>query len=343
MPEMKSREIIRRIIEHDHPPRIGLDFLGDNPSDILHVPAAVISRPEGNSLETWGRNPVLAAQVPDFKGEVKMVPLGNIFGRFDQKTQGECIKGALQEGWEKLDTYTLPVINEERDKEFEKAGWEGSDKFVLGNMPLAIWAPLRDSRHIDQALMDTLLEPDYVRAFLDQTVGLAIEIVKRAHKNGVQGVIIFDDLGTQKDLFFSPDTLKTLFKPYYKKFADELHNRGMKFFMHSCGKVYKAVDELIDAGVDVFQFDQPELSGSETWAREFGHKAAFYCPVDIQKVMATGDKKFIMETALNMAAQFKKYGGSLIVKDYGDWQDLNVLPEWQQWARDVIIANADMN
>jgi len=41
-----------------------------------------------------------------------------------------------------------------------------------------------------------------------------------------------------------------------------------------------------------------------------------------------------------MVNNFKKCGGSLIAKDYGSWQDLNVLPEWQQWARDVIIANA---
>jgi hypothetical protein len=103
------------------------------------------------------------------------------------------------------------------------------------------------------------------------------------------------------------------------------------------------VPELIDAGIDVFQFDQPELTGCKVWAGEFGSKAAFYCPVDIQKVMTTGDEKIIKEGALYMTEQFKKCGGSLIAMDYGNWQDLNVLPEWQQWARDVIIANAEIS
>jgi uroporphyrinogen-III decarboxylase len=191
--------------------------------------------------------------------------------------------------------------------------------------------------------MDTILEPDYLRAFLDRIVDLAIKIVERAHKNGIEGIIIYDDLGTQNALFFSPDTFRALFKPYYKKLADELHNRGMKFFMHSCGRVHDIVADLIDAGVDVFQFDQPELSGSELWAEEFGQKAAFYCPVDIQKIMATGNEKLIKEGALNMVKRFKNCGGSLIAMDYGNWQDINVLPQWQQWARDVIITNADMN
>ena len=56
--------------------------------------------------------------------------------------------------------------------------------------------------------------------------------------------------------------------------------------------------------------------------------------------MVTGVKKIIEEGAKHMVDVFKATGGSLIVKDYGNWQDLNVLPEWQQWARDVVIANA---
>jgi len=116
----------------------------------------------------------------------------------------------------------------------------------------------------------------------------------------------------------------------------------MKFFMHSCGKVYADVPDLIDAGVDVFQFDQPELTGSEVWAREFGRKAVFYCPVDIQKIMATGDKALIEKTALTMTECFKKAGGSLIAKDYPSWGDINVKDEWAAWARKVFIDNADL-
>ena len=339
---MTSREIIRRIIDHDHPPRIGLDFLGDNPKDILHVSAAKLVRPDGMEIEKWGCDPALTARVPDFKGELKLTIIGNIFGRLDQKTQGECVKGALQDGWDLLETLVLPSIDEEKDREFENAGWKNSDKYILAGMPFAVWSPLRDMRLIDQALMDTILEPEYVKSFLEKITNLMVKIIERAHKNGVQAIMIADDLGTQKDIFFSPETFKTLFKPAYKKVADELHNRGMKFFMHSCGKVYRHVPELIDAGIDVFQFDQPELTGSKVWADEFGSRAVFYCPVDIQKIMTTGDEKLIKNSALEMTENFKKCGGSLIAKDYGNWQDINVLPEWQQWARDVIIANAEI-
>ena len=91
--------------------------------------------------------------------------LGNIFGQLGQKTQGECIKGALQDEWQLFETFTLPVINKEKDKKFEKAGWDINDKYVLGKLGISIWSSLRDMRLINQTLMDTILEPEYVKAF----------------------------------------------------------------------------------------------------------------------------------------------------------------------------------
>lgn len=340
---MTSREIIRRIIGHDNPPRIGFDFLNNNPSDIQHCIAANLTRPGSELFGSWNKNPLLTSEVPWFSGEVMLTPMGDIYGRLDGKTKGECIKGALQEGWESLDSWELPVIDENHAKKMAAADYRNGSKYTLGLFPFAIFSSLRDCRLMDNALMDTILEPDYIRLFLDKIMELAIKILDKAYKSGVDGIIITDDLGTQINLFFSPDTFRNIFKPYYKKLAAEIHNRNMHFFFHSCGKVYDIVSDLIEAGVDVFQFDQPELSGSAVWAHEFGQKAVFYSPVDIQKIMITGDRRLIEEGALNMVNEFKKCGGSLIAKDYPTWSDINVQDEWAQWARNVFIANAIIN
>ena len=91
----------------------------------------------------------------------------------------------------------------------------------------------------------------------------------------------------------------------------------------------------------LFRSDQPELHGVDVLAG-YGDKIAFYCPVDIQKVMPTGDREFIETSALKMVESFKKSGGGLVAMDYGNWQDIDVAPEWQQWARDIIINNAKL-
>ena len=339
---MKGKEHIKQIITHDDPPRIGFDFLGNNPRDIQYIEITRLVRPDSKELETWNRSPLLTSRVPWFSGELMLTPMGDIYGRLDGKTKGECIKGALQDGWEFLDTWVPPVIDEKTTAKLETAGFKESDKYILCGLPVAIFSSLRDCRHMDNALMDTILEQENVRIFLDRIIDLAVNILNMEYRSGIDGIIIFDDMGTQNSLFFSPQTFKDLFKLYYKKLANEIHNRNMDFFLHSCGRVYDIVGDFIDAGVDVFQFDQPELSGSDVWAQEFGRQAVFYCPVDIQKIMSTGNRQLIEEGALNMVKYFKACGGSLIAKDYPSWSDINVKDEWAQWARDIIIANADL-
>jgi hypothetical protein len=43
-----------------------------------------------------------------------------------------------------------------------------------------------------------------------------------------------------------------------------------------------------------------------------------------------------------MCDVFRACGGSLIAKDYPTWEDIEVLPEWAEWARQVIVEHSDI-
>ena len=60
-------------------------------------------------------------------------------------------------------------------------------------------------------------------------------------------------------------------------------------------------------------------------------KAALWSPVDIQKVMPTGDRALIEAAAHHMIDLFE---GGLICKNYGDLPGIGVKPEWDRWACD---------
>jgi hypothetical protein len=79
------------------------------------------------------------------------------------------------------------------------------------------------------------------------------------------------------------------------------HDYGMKVLMHSCGQNWAIVPDLLDAGVDVFQFDQPTLYDMPRLAALFRErKAALWSPVDIQKILPTGDRALIEAGANRM-------------------------------------------
>lgn len=333
---MTSKEIVRAVIRHQEPPRIAWDFYDKGYQDIAHMGGPRLISTYGQGCREWGDHPELSAKY-HFRGETRIDVLGNVLGRFNGRTKGECIHGALEDDWDDLADYQVPTLD---------PMWKGSiptdgaDKYVLCGMPIGIFSALRDVRRIENALTDTLLETEMVQEFLKRVTDCLTACVRAAAASGADGIIFADDWGTQTAAFISPKSFRELFKPAYASIADTCHALGMDMMLHSCGRVQALVDDMIDAGIDTFQFDQPELSGVTYWAETYEDKASFYCPVDIQKVLPTGDRETIERAAKHMAETFAQHGGALIAKDYGgpsSWADINVAPEWIDWARDTIV------
>ncbi|QUI23308.1 hypothetical protein HZI73_13880 [Vallitalea pronyensis] len=338
---MTSKQIIKDVIAFNSPARIGLDFNEPHQDDIAWILGAKLKHPQYEHLKEWGHYENELKEVPDFKGEVRRDSYGNIYGRLEEKTKGECIKGALQEGWHLLETYSFPEYDESYESEVKDILEENKDKYCLGALSVAVFSTIRDLRRIDNVLMDVILEKNHVIKLLSELEKLAIKLVRKSAQLGFDGVIVYDDWGTQNALLMSPELWREIFKPIYAHIAKEAHNQGLDFFVHSCGYVYDIIEDFIEIGVDVLQFDQPELLGTKNLAHDFGGRVTFWCPVDIQKVMATGEKSYIENCAKDMFTHFGRFGGGFIAKDYPTWEDINIKDEWAQWARDIFIREGN--
>jgi len=343
--ELTSKQIIQRVVDHQPVPRIGFEFVPPHRSDIHFVngfPQTVKSPYPREYFGDFGHYDELLAQVPWFSGEVRLDGFGNIYGRLNGITKGECIRGVLDD-WDKLDQFSLPELDWSYPARL-KTQLEGCDKFVVSGLPVSIFSTLRDARLMDNALADTVLETENVEAFLDIITTRIEQVCRALAGTGVDAIETADDWGIQDRTFISPACFATLFKPCYKRMCDAAHEAGLKVFMHSCGYNYALIPHLVEAGVDTFQFDQPAVYPEEVLAKEFGKQASFYLPVDIQKIMPTGDRAIIEEGARHMIDVFREhcgaFGGSLIVKDYPTWWDIGVQAEWANWAREALIANS---
>lgn len=61
-----------------------------------------------------------------------------------------------------------------------------------------------------------------------------------------------DDLGYKSNTLLSTDDTKNLIFPQYKPIVDLVHSYGKPFLLHSCGKIFDVMDDLIDkVGIDV--------------------------------------------------------------------------------------------
>ena len=126
-------------------------------------------------------------------------------------------------------------------------------------------------------------QPDLVEA-LSQRVGeLVIATATQvAAIDNVELVVLSDDLGFFSGTLVSPEVLRRYVLPHYKKVADATHQAGKVLVFHSCGNMYKLMDDLIDqVGIDAKHSFEDKILPVEEACRRWGERVALLGGVDM--------------------------------------------------------------
>ena len=332
---MNSRELIKKVIEFDNAERIGYCFNGGYPNDFSWYGIERLS-----DYDYGWHNPAgFTEQYPgleNFEGFVRKDEFGNLWGKMlkDPSPQGEVLYGVLQ-SWEDLDGYKFPDLSNPRRFAYIKNKLN-HDKFKIGGLPGFPFSIMRYMRKMEYFLEDILLEQKYVLKLNRIVVNELIKIIDNFADAGMDAVIFYEDWGTQDRLLINPQLWREIFKPSYKELCRRIHAKNMYVFMHSCGYIYDILEDLIETGVNVFQFDQPTLMGADRVSSIFYKRASLLSPVNIQTALPTGNKKLIEEEAKTLVNKFF-CGGGFIAQDYGDYPTIQVKEEWANLMREAFI------
>jgi uroporphyrinogen decarboxylase len=133
-----------------------------------------------------------------------------------------------------------------------------------------------------EALVDRMLE--WQLAFFDHyldEIGDYIEMIWMG-----------DDWGTQIAPLISPKLFHDVFMKRYKQFTKFVKSKAdIKVALHSCGSIAWALDELIDAGIDVIhplQGDAREMGDPVSLKKRYGDRLAIYSNLRNQTVLPHG-------------------------------------------------------
>ena len=317
---MTSREIVLRTIEFRGPERIAMSLPAPYPNDLGG--SGTTPDPDWKPSRTW--KPRRGAKWED--------EWGNVWATLSKHSKGEVIQGAIRD-WKDLGTYRLPRFDRASRYRQAARGFKARpDKYHLGWLPGFPFAIMRYLRRMDIFLADLLLHPREVRRLADRVTALLVRCVNRWADAGADGVMFCEDWGTQDRLLVSPALWRDVFKPDYQKIVGAARARDVAVWMHSCGYIYEIVPDLIEVGIAVLQLDQPGLFGVSRLAKEFGGRIAFWSPVDIQKVLPSGNRRRIARNAKNMIERLGGFRGGFVAGYYGANEAIGVKPEWQDWA-----------
>jgi uroporphyrinogen decarboxylase len=145
---------------------------------------------------------------------------------------------------------------------FENASWlMGLESFSFA---------LRDQPELVEALCQRV--GDLVTATASQVVSI----------DNVELMLLSDDLGFFSSTLVSPEVLRRYVLPHYKRVADVTHGAGKIMVYHSCGNMYKLMDDLIDeVGIDSKHSFEDKILPVEEAYRRWGDRTAILGGVDM--------------------------------------------------------------
>lgn len=325
---MTPREVIIRNLEFSDPERIGLGFDRDRQSDFQSGRAGPVP---GWTQKRWVEGQT------EYYDDV----WGNVWHRLvGMSAGGEVHKPALED-WSMLDDWQPPdLANPERFRAIRAKNQEKPDHYHLGGVPGFPFAICRYLRRMEVYFQDLILERERIDILHDRVTDLLEKVIEQLAEAGADGIFFCEDWGVQDRLLISPAMWRDIFKPLFRRLCGKAQALNLHVLMHSCGYIWDIIDDLAEVGVNALQFDQPELYGLERLSGKLrACGICLYSPVDIQRVMPTGNRALIEASAENMVRLFGGQHGGLIAKNYPDLHGIGVQPEWDQWAYETFLKH----
>ena len=154
----------------------------------------------------------------------------------------------------------------------------------------------RGIRDLEQWYESLVTRPGYVKDVFARQCEIGLQNLKRIHEavgDSLSAVFVTGaDFGTQDGPLIGPKTYRSLFQPVHAEINRWIHaHTSWKSFIHSCGSIWRLLDDLADAGFDVLNPVQTSAAGMapEALKDRYGGRITFWGGgIDTQRVLPFG-------------------------------------------------------
>ena len=255
-----------------------------------------------NRTDYWGvRRKKISFEGGSYEDEIEYHPLADAAG----------VDDILKHPWPSADWFDYSKIPDKIErinatgKHFIISGW-GS-----------IWEASWYMRGFEAALMDLILNPELINCIMNNVAEFQIEFHRRileAGKGDIDLIFCADDIGTQRGLMMSLDTIEANIAPYHARLNEMIHDHGARVIYHSDGGVMKAIPALMEMGIDILQPLQFDAAGMEpeTLKARYGDVLCFEGGVSVQKTLPLGTADDVRQEVRELIRLLGSTGGYIL-------------------------------
>jgi len=200
---------------------------------------------------------------------------------------------------------------------------EYTDAYVLVEIWTSDFEKAYNARGIENFLADMAGEPEFARELLDFITKKNMQMLEQILQTpGIDGVLLGNDWGSQRDLLMSPACWKDLLAPGAKLEYDRIHRAGLDVWVHSCGDIRKILPELVNMKADVLNPIQPECMDIFALKDTYGDKLTFWGGISTQQTLPMGTPEQVRDETLRVTEYMARDGGYLIAAAQGIQSDV---------------------
>jgi hypothetical protein len=172
-------------------------------------------------------------------------------------------------------------------------------------------------RDVAEWYMSLSLRPGYVYDVFERQCEIGLRNLAAVHQavgDKITAVLITTtDFGAQQGPFVSPKTYRDLFKPFYTRVNTWVHeNTKWKTFIHSCGSIWRLLDDIVDSGFDLLNPVQTSAAdmSPESLKQRFGDQVTFWGGgIDTQRTLPLGTPADVRAMVRERMRVFGRGGG----------------------------------
>lgn len=221
----------------------------------------------------------------------------------------------LLSDWADLDRFLAHFPNPDEPGSFDRVkevAKNANGRYKLGGWWRLFHERMWAFRGMENLMIDYYEHMDELKILGAQLVAYYKKIIDRYHAMGFDGIFSSDDLGHQKGPMMSPAIFEELYLPLYSELIGYTHDKGMHFFLHSCGDNSLLMEYLIQAGLDVFHPVQKGCMDMRETAEKYGGRISFLAGMDVQHILVEGTPDDVRREVREMKSIFGRPDGGLL-------------------------------
>jgi len=132
-------------------------------------------------------------------------------------------------------------------------------------------------------------QPDLVQAVIERVGRLYVDTMQRAVEYpGVECIWLSDDMAHGGGLMISPDVLRRLVFPFYRELADICRSRHLLYVLHTDGRLWEVMDDLLDIGFQALHPLEPTSMDIVEVKRRYAGRLCVIGNIDLGYTLTRG-------------------------------------------------------